>query len=157
MRLALLAVVALGAIVAAVSALRSSPGPDVVAPPVAPLRVVQLHDPRVPRLRHQLAQERLRAHGLARTLAHTPTTQEAIQLACSAYGSCSTLWRRAECESRLDASAHNPSGASGLFQFLPSTWTTTPFAALSIWSPYASAMAAGWMQAQGRGGEWSCR
>jgi hypothetical protein len=103
---------------------------------------------------------RRRARQLTRTLAQHSSTREAIQLACVIYGSCPTLWRRARCETggTLSPRAHNASsGAAGLFQFLPSTWQTTPFAALSIWDPYASALAAGWMQAHGRGGEWSCR
>jgi len=98
-----------------------------------------------------------RVKQLTRTLQHTTTTREAIDLACRVYGSCSTLWRRAQCESGGYRFARNPSGASGLFQFLPSTWATTPFASLSIWSPYAQALAAGWMQTHGRGGEWVCQ
>jgi hypothetical protein len=121
-------------------------------------------DPRVPRLVRKLAHERVllrrsrhRTLAMVRTLRHRPSTQEALTLACSTYGSCATLRRRAWCESRDDPSAQNASGASGLFQFLPSTWRSTPYAGASIFSPYASALAAGWMQAHGRGGEWSCR
>lgn len=96
--------------------------------------------------------------GLQRTLRHSPSVTEAINLACAVYGNCSTLWRRARCESHLFARAHNASGASGLFQFLPNTWRSTPFGGFSIWSPYANALAAGWMMGPaGRGGEWSCR
>ena len=83
--------------------------------------------------------------------------REAIELACSTYGYCDTLHRVAACESGSSPFARNPSGAAGLYQFLPSTWQTTPYAAFSIWSPYANAMAAGWMQAHGRGGEWVCK
>jgi hypothetical protein len=97
------------------------------------------------------------ARGLRRELMSRGSVQEALSLACSIYGYCDTLWRKARCESGLSSSARNPSGASGLFQFLPSTWATTPFARLSIWSPYASALAAGWMHQRGRGGEWVCR
>lgn len=82
---------------------------------------------------------------------------EAINLACTIYGNCSTLWRKASCESHLYRYAHNASGASGLFQFLPSTWRSTPFGRFSVWSPYANALAAGWMHVRGRGGEWVCR
>lgn len=92
-----------------------------------------------------------------RTLLAAPSTREAIGLACATYGNCSTLWRKARCESGLYRYARNPSGASGLFQFLPSTFASTPFGSLSIWSPYANAMAAGWMHVHGRGGEWVCR
>ena len=66
------------------------------------------------------------------------------------------LLRKARCESRLDPYAHNPSGASGLLQFLPSTWATTPYARHSIWSAKWNALAAGFMHHVGRGAEWSC-
>lgn len=67
-----------------------------------------------------------------------------------------TLARKARCESRLDPFAWNPSGAAGLFQFLPSTFATTPYAGRSLWRAKWSALAAGYMHAVGRGGEWSC-
>ncbi len=93
-----------------------------------------------------------------RVLLMSPTVSEAINLAAAVYGNGATLWRRARCESGLDPLAHNPSDASGLFQFLGSTWSSTPFGRFSIWSPYANALAAGWMIGPaGRGGEWSCR
>jgi hypothetical protein len=93
-----------------------------------------------------------------RELLSSRTVTEAIDLACATYGWCSTLWRKARCETggTFSPTAYNPSGASGLFQFLPSTWATTPYRSLSIWSPYANALAAGWMHANGRGGEWAC-
>lgn len=94
-----------------------------------------------------------------RVLLSRPSVREAIDLACATYGYCDSLWRKADCETggTFDPLAHNRSGASGLFQFMPSTFASTPYARLSIWSPYASAMAAGWMHEQGRGGEWVCR
>jgi hypothetical protein len=92
-----------------------------------------------------------------RELMHSPSVREAIGLSCATYGFCSSLWRKAECESHLYPLAHNPSGASGLFQFLPSTFNSTPYRGLSIWSPYANALAAGWMHQHGRGGEWVCQ
>lgn len=112
----------------------------------------QLHD-----VQHRNVALHKRVRQLQHVVHHTPTVREAISLACSVYGGCSTLWRRADCESGFFARAKNPSGASGLYQFLPSTWASTPFGAFSIWSPYANALAAGWMQANGRGGEWVCR
>lgn len=89
----------------------------------------------------------------------TPAVTEAINLACTVYGNCATLWRRAGCETggTFNPRAYNSSGASGLFQFLPSTWRTTPYRNYSVWSPYANALAAGWMLSVGRGNEWSCR
>jgi hypothetical protein len=86
-----------------------------------------------------------------------PEVATAIGLACVVYGYCGELWRKAACESHLWRYARNPSGASGLYQFLGSTWRSTPFGRYSVYDPYASALAAGWMHAHGRGGEWSCR
>lgn len=67
------------------------------------------------------------------------------------------LLRKARCESGLSPFARNPSGSSGLFQFMPGTWATTPYAGRSIWSAKWSSLAAAWMHVQGRGGEWVCR
>jgi hypothetical protein len=124
--------------------------PEIVQGQVAALRkqVKREHS------RYLAAHRRVRQ--LTRTLAHHDSTREAISLACAVYGNCGTLWSLARCESGLSPSARNPSGASGLLQFLPSTWAGTPFGRLSIWSPYANALAAGWMLAQGRRSEWVC-
>jgi soluble lytic murein transglycosylase-like protein len=68
------------------------------------------------------------------------------------------LRRRAWCESRMNPRAYNASsGSSGLFQFIPSTWRTTPYARQSIWSPKWSSLAAAWMVRVGRDGEWVCQ
>jgi soluble lytic murein transglycosylase-like protein len=68
------------------------------------------------------------------------------------------LRRKAWCESRFNPRAYNSgSGASGLFQFLPSTWRTTPYGRRPIFTAKWNALAAGWMHARGRGGEWSCQ
>jgi soluble lytic murein transglycosylase-like protein len=55
-------------------------------------------------------------------------------------------------ESGGDPNAHNRSGASGLGQFLPSTWVTTPQgrAGMSVWDPAANTAAIGWMISAGR-------
>jgi hypothetical protein len=69
-----------------------------------------------------------------------------------------TMRRRAWCESRMNPHAYNAtSGASGLFQFLPSTWQRTPYARRSVWSAKYSSLAAAWMQHAGHGNEWSCQ
>jgi len=108
--------------------------------------------------RHSVVLFRHRVVSLTHTLHTDGSTSEAINLACTIYGNCSLLWRRAMCESGGYAYAKNPSSdASGLYQFMPSTFRSTPFGSFSIWSPYASALAAGWMQSHGRGGEWVCR
>jgi len=67
------------------------------------------------------------------------------------------LRRKAWCESRFDPYARNPSSdATGLFQFLPSTWSTTPYAGRPITSAKYSSLAAGYMHHVGRAGEWQC-
>jgi hypothetical protein len=110
------------------------------------------------RMRHLAYQRKLYAHRLHKTLLAQPSVTEAIELACTVYGNCATLWRRARCESQLNPNARNGSEASGLLQFLPSTWRSTPFARFNVFSPYANALAAGWMIGPaGRGGEWACR
>jgi len=81
-----------------------------------------------------------------------------ITAAANRYGqSPSAMLAVAKCESHLDPNAVNSrSGASGLFQFLPGTWKTTPYASYSIFDPWANANAAGWMWSVGRRGEWVC-
>jgi hypothetical protein len=68
------------------------------------------------------------------------------------------LLRVGRCESNLDPNAVNPDGPYlGLFQFLRSTWASTPFAHRDIFDPVANAQAAAWMWQQGRRGEWACQ
>lgn len=101
-------------------------------------------------LRHELHRQRTVLLGRA-------DVSEAINLAAATYGHGEDLWRKARCESGLNRYARNPaSAASGLLQFLPSTFRSTPYGGFSIFSPYASALAAGWMLAHGRD-EWQCR
>jgi hypothetical protein len=60
-------------------------------------------------------------------------------------------------ESHNDPNATNRySGAMGLYQFLPSTWRTTPQgrAGLSAYDPVAATAAAEWMLSVGRAREW---
>ena len=81
-----------------------------------------------------------------------------IYAAAAAYGQDgNAMLAVAQCESGLNPGAYNASSAaSGLFQFLPGTWATTPYAASSIFDPWASANAAAWMWSVGRRGEWVC-
>ena len=70
------------------------------------------------------------------------------------------MLRVARCESNLDPRAVNSSsGASGLFQFMPSTFAFTPNgkAGQDIFDPVASADAAGWMWANGMRNHWACQ
>lgn len=90
------------------------------------------------------------------------TDEEIIQIiyaSADEYGQPrADMLRVARCESVLDPNAVNPySNASGLFQFLPGTWATTPFADQDIFDPVANANAAGWMWENGRRNEWVCQ
>lgn len=67
------------------------------------------------------------------------------------------LHRKAWCESRLRATAMNPSGSIGLMQFMPGTWRTTPYARHSPWFAKWSALAGAWMHRVGRDAEWACQ
>jgi uncharacterized protein YraI len=87
--------------------------------------------------------------------------QEIIQIvydAADRYGQPrEDMLRVARCESVLDPNAVNPAGSYGLFQFVPSTWASTPYAGEDIFDAYASANAAGWMWSVGRRNEWVCQ
>jgi hypothetical protein len=92
---------------------------------------------------------------LRRTLAHSPSVTEALALARVVYGVDQT--GRVHCESHGSPTAKNKhSDASGLLQFMPGTWSSTPFRGFSVWSPYAASLAGGWMVAHGRSSEWAC-
>jgi hypothetical protein len=68
------------------------------------------------------------------------------------------MLRVATCESNLDPCAVNQRGKSyGLFQFIKSTWKSTPYGNKNIFDAKANAMAAGWMWKQGRKNEWVCK
>ncbi len=65
--------------------------------------------------------------------------------------------RVAHCESRYNPLAVNASsGASGLFQFMPSTWKAY-FAGWNIWDPYAQARAALVFYNRGATNAWTCK
>lgn len=81
-----------------------------------------------------------------------------IYAAADRYGqSRSDMLRVASCESNLDPYAVNPSGSYGLFQFIRSTWKSTPYGDEDIFDPQANANAAAWMWKQGRKSEWVCQ
>jgi uncharacterized protein YraI len=81
-----------------------------------------------------------------------------IYAAADRYGqNRAAMLQVAQCESLLDPNAVNwASGASGLFQFLPGTFASTPYANYDILDPWANANAAAWMWSVGRRGEWVC-
>jgi len=65
--------------------------------------------------------------------------------------------RVANCESHYNPLAINrSSGASGLFQFMPSTWNAS-FPGQNIWDPYAQARAALAFYNAGRQSAWTCK
>jgi soluble lytic murein transglycosylase-like protein len=136
--------------------------------------MARLADARPALSHHQrVAQELRRLQGVAgslrvanRRLRHAvverPSVQEALTLASVAYGV--PRWQLAsvaQCESGLrpGATNHTGSGASGLLQFMPGTFRATPFGAagLSIFSPYANALAGAWLVRQRGWTPWSCR
>lgn len=82
-----------------------------------------------------------------------------IRKAANKYNqSRSAMERVARCESNLDPCAVNRSGPYyGLFQFLKSTWKTTPYGNRDIFDPEAQALAAAWMWKEGRKNEWACQ
>ena len=85
-----------------------------------------------------------------------------IRDAAAAQGAdAEQLLRVAYCESRYNPGAYNASGASGLFQFLPSTWAANSaragFGGASVWDPVASANVAAYMFRLGQSGQWVCR
>jgi len=64
----------------------------------------------------------------------------------------------AYCESRYHpTSVNTSSGASGLFQFLPSTWAFTPYHAQSPFDPVANANAAAWLYHRSGPNQWECQ
>jgi soluble lytic murein transglycosylase-like protein len=86
-----------------------------------------------------------------------------IRDAAAAQGAdADQLLRVAYCESRYNPGAYNASsGASGLFQFLPSTWAANSvragFGGASVWDPVASANVAAYMFRSGQSGQWVCK
>lgn len=84
----------------------------------------------------------------------------AIHLAAALYGvPVSELQRVGTCESHLTPSSKNTSStASGLFQFLDSTWARAGVPGFSVFDPYANAIAAARLvRSDGSWREWSCQ
>ena len=78
--------------------------------------------------------------------------------AAARYGlDADALLAVARCESDLIPQAANAAGAYGLFQFVRSTWESTPYADHDVFEAWANANAAAWMWSVGRRYEWTCR
>lgn len=83
--------------------------------------------------------------------------EDVICQAAINYGqSCQAMIAVAMCESTLSPNAVGGLGEMGLFQFLPGTWASTPYAGQDPFDPVANANAAAWMWSMGRRGEWYC-
>jgi multidrug efflux pump subunit AcrA (membrane-fusion protein) len=89
-----------------------------------------------------------------------PNIAKIINDAFSPLGPAAVQWaiNVAYCESRYHPnSVNSDSGASGLFQFMPSTWGGTPWANLSPFDPVANAQAAAWLYSRYGPGRWTCQ
>ena len=114
----------------------------------------------------QLVSQALASHATVAAAAPTivPGSTSAIQQiildAFAPLGAAAQTWalRVAKCESNYNPYAVNSySGASGLFQFLPSTWAATPQHAQSVFDPLANSQAAAWLYQRSGPNQWSCK
>jgi soluble lytic murein transglycosylase-like protein len=98
---------------------------------------------------------------VASTAASTPSgIQSIIRSAFAPLGSSAVAWalRVSQCESGFNPRAVNvSSSAEGLFQFLPSTWAISPYAASSPFDPVANASAAAWLYSHAGPEQWACK
>jgi soluble lytic murein transglycosylase-like protein len=131
-----------------------SPAPPPTAPSPAP-------SPAAPATAAPQKAQLAAAHVPPATPPAASSVQDIIRQAFAPLGPNAVAWalRVAACESGYNPRARNPSGASGLFQFMPSTWASTPQgrAGQSVWDPVANARAAAWYYQTGGPSRWSCR
>jgi hypothetical protein len=110
-----------------------------------------------------LAAAQAQAAAIAARSNHAPPPAyiaKIINDAFSPLGPAAVQWaiNVAYCESRYHPnSVNSDSGASGLFQFMPSTWGGTPWASQSPFDPVANAQAAAWLYSHYGPGRWSCK
>jgi soluble lytic murein transglycosylase-like protein len=86
--------------------------------------------------------------------------QQIILDAFASLGAAAQQWalRVAKCESGYNPYAVNrSSGASGLFQFLPSTWAGLPWRSSSPFDPNANAQAAAYLYNRSGPNQWQCK
>jgi hypothetical protein len=100
------------------------------------------------------------------TLRPVPSTgyvETVVRAAAAEFGvNADQLVRVAKCESGLNPLAKNPaSTASGLFQFLTTTWAGNGprlgYGPADVWDPVAASRVAAWMFAHGQSGQWVCK
>jgi Transglycosylase SLT domain len=132
-------------------------------------RLVEMEAQRVQALQAQLAaQQQAQAAQPAPAAPPAPAAapsgggsiQDIILNAFAPLGAGAQQWalRIAKCESGYNPNAVNrSSGASGLFQFLPSTWAALPWRASSPFDPVANAQAAAYYYQHSGPGPWVCR
>jgi len=110
-----------------------------------------------------LAAAQAQAAAIAARANHPPPPPEIakdITDAFSPLGPAAVQWAMnvAWCESRYHPnSVNSDSGASGLFQFLPSTWAFTPYARQSPFDPRANSFAAAWLYHRSGPNQWVCK
>jgi regulator of protease activity HflC (stomatin/prohibitin superfamily) len=110
-----------------------------------------------------LAAAQARAAVIAARSNHAPPPPYIAKIINDAFGPlgpAAVQWaiNVAYCESRYHPNSVNTdSGASGLFQFMPSTWGGTPWASQSPFDPVANAQAAAWLYNRYGPGRWTCQ
>ncbi len=110
----------------------------------------------------QAAAETQRAAAAGPPAAPTASKAQVLQMINEVFGplgSPALSWaqRVALCESGYNPSSYNAgSGASGVFQFLPSTWANTPQHASSVFDARPNVEAAAWLYQHDHGSAWSC-
>jgi multidrug efflux pump subunit AcrA (membrane-fusion protein) len=110
-----------------------------------------------------LAAAQAQAQAIAARSNHAPPPAYIAKIINDAFGPlgpAAVQWaiNVAYCESRYHPnSVNSDSGASGLFQFMPSTWSGTPWAGQSPFDPVANAQAAAWLYSRYGPGRWTCQ
>ena len=82
-----------------------------------------------------------------------------IEKAFAPQGQTAVNWglRVAKCESGYNPNAVNPySGTEGLFQFMPSTWRSTPYGRQNVFDPWYNSLGAAWLYQRDGPGQWQC-
>jgi transglycosylase-like protein with SLT domain len=133
-------------------------------------RLVEMEAQRVRELQAQLAAQQAQQAAQPAPAAAPPapaaapsgggSIQDIILAAFAPLGAGAQQWalRIAKCESGYNPNAVNrSSGASGLFQFLPSTWAALPWRASSPFDPVANSQAAAYYYQHSGPGPWVCR
>jgi hypothetical protein len=104
--------------------------------------------------------EAARIAALSNHPAPPPQIAQYIYDAFNPLGPRAVQWAMnvAWCESRYHPnSVNSDSGASGLFQFLPSTWAFTPYSKYSPFNPQYNALAAAWLYHRSGPNQWVCQ